>query len=598
MAERTSNMTYEEYASFLVRNLQDPTEGLIIDAIRKAGGDDDDASRALEQVRDYLSNPQVDVADDPSAVLEEGKDVSDLPQDLSEGKTLDEIVDEGDNIFEEEAEDLGPETLGEIPDRIPEIEMDKSPGEVIDESSMQAQELNPEQVQMDGEELLTQISDMVNENPNTSNEDVTRRLQEWGVPGDKIKSFMEGLVGLRASHYILSKVVHSDVSYSDAARAVRELNPDMDAETLRQALANAGAAEIEIDEALADLPPEQMEDPLAMGMGEEMGGGSEWDAIAQEYVAQDPAMTPEALMEILQGEGASPEEAQAAADAALGGAEFEPQPEDVVQTPKGAARVARVHETLQGKLYQVISSDDSVEWYGENAISKYTPQKTASTGSIWQKIAAHMEEEWYTERKKLPVALKAGYEARLAQTLELRKQVQAAIVAGAEDEVELAKIDHALENEECHCKDKLKTAFSEDEAEYLVNLPTYSEGVAHGGSQWGPGGSVIAHAAAEAERAIAAIDWKHEATAGADIFVEDISSNLISDAGEVRRMAGRHIAAKTAALPDEQRRGIVNQFMQNVERARKAAAIEARKNGPVKEASVGLPEDFEKGLFF
>lgn len=63
-------------------------------------------------------------------------------------------------------------------------------------------------------------------------------------------------------------------------------------------------------------------------------------------------------------------------------------------------------------------------------------------------------------------------------------------------------------------------------------------------------------------------------------------------------MAGRHIAAKTAALPDEQRRGIVNQFMQNVERARKAAAIEARKNGPVKEASVGLPEDFEKGLFF
>jgi hypothetical protein len=593
--ERTGNMSYTELAEFLVRTLPDPTEGLILDAIKEAGGNDDDAQQALEGVRDWIDSPQIDSVEDTSLILDEGRDPDTaFEPDLDQGQTLEEIVQSADDLLEPEGAEpaIG---VGDMPRDLPD-ETEKEPGDPIEEPMLEEQELEPEKPQMSGEEVMGAISEMIDEDPTTTNEDIKRRLQAWGIPGDDIAHFMNGLEQLRTSHatkVVISHWRESNVSVAEAAQLVMKLNPEMKVEDLRQALANAGVSEIEIDEALEQLPPQQMEDPMAM-MPEEVG--QDWVSRAQELVANDPMMTPEEIMEILQGEGASPEEAQAAADAAAGGGE----PlgvGDMASTPRGAARIAHIHETLSGDLYQVVHADNTIGWYGEGAISRYKPEKTSSN-NLWAKIASHMEEEWYTEMKVRPTALKSGYEQRIEASEALRQDVLAAMkTAAPEDETELARVEHALANEIDYCKAKVANSFNDAEAEYLVNLPTFDEHAAHQGSSWGPDGGAFAIAAAEAERDFADIDWNYEVTAGADLFVEDVAPNLIADSGEVRRMAARYITAKTAPLQAKDREPLVKQFVQNVERARKAAAIEARKTASTKEA-VELPDNFEKGLFF
>jgi hypothetical protein len=587
--ERTANMSAEELAQFLVRVSESPTEGMILDAVKEVGFSDDEAELALDSVRDYVENPQIDSVEDTSVIVNEGRD-PDENIEGGEGMTLEDIVHSADTLLESEGTDI---PLGPTPGDIP---LDEEPGDPIEEPDLEAQELDPEKPQMDGEEIMGAISQMIEEDPHTTNEDIKRRLQHWGVPGDDIAQFMDGLERLHTSHATKMIVSHwreSNVSLADAARLALKLNPELSTDALRQALSNAGVSEIEIDDVMQQLPPREMEDPMAMPEGE----GPDWVSRAQELVAADPQLTPEEIMEILTGEGASPEEAQAAAEQAVGGTEEPLGVGDIASTPRGAARIAHIHETMSGNLYQVVHSDNTRGYYGQNAVSKYVPQKTASVDSLWAKVASHMQEEWYTELKTLPQATKASYQTRVEESKVLRQEVLAAMKdAAPEDEVELARIEHALSNEIAYIEDKMASSFTAEEADYLISLPVFDEHSAHQGSAWGPQGGAFALAAAEAERDFAAIDWNHEVTAGADLFVEDVAPNLVADSGEVRRMAGRYITAKTAALPAETAEPIVKQFIHNVERARKAAVIEVRKTASIKEA-VELPDDYEKGLF-
>ena len=312
-------------------------------------------------------------------------------------------------------------------------------------------------------------------------------------------------------------------------------------------------------------------------------------------------------MEKLQGEGASPEEAQAAVDAALSrdsGLDepetFNPEMGQPVQTPRGAARIAAVYETLDGNVYEAHLEDGSTAYFGIDALSAYKEEKTSSN-NIFEKIASHLKENWYTDSQKLPRSHKKGYEERLAKTEALIKEIREAIKTAAPDEQqELMEVDLALEHEAQYCRDKIAKAFTLDDAEYLGSQPKFKVNVAHTANEMGPSYGSIALAAQEAEEEAANYDWKREVTAGAELFVDEVDPILLGSSGDVRRMASRYIEAKTAALEGEQKNSIVSTFISNVERARRNAVRDlklARANQ--KEASIDLPDGAQdEGVFF
>lgn len=560
-----AGMTPREYAQFIVDNTPDPTEGMILDALKDAGADEDEIKDALDYLQNMLTDTEIDIPDDVDAEIAENEDKLDA---------VEEEIDSGTAPIDTLPVDV-PADLVETADSIPDEE-----GPVYDENPMDVDPAEEKDtVELSPDELFETMSDYLKQDPDASEEDLKRYLLSLGVPGDKIERLMEyGLDMTRASKFnaALTKEA-ADISWMTAAQFVMQHNPNISSEDLKDALRNAGASEFEIEEVLQQLP-------------------------AQEEPIPDQTLPPDPMQNAMDPNAANmqappPMRQSNTEDRMANGERTSPSIGNVVQTPKGLARVAGIMPTLGGIIYEVELENNKVAFYGEEAIEEPKEEKTASA-DIHQKIASHMEEEWYTDVVNLPRAHKAAYVERLDKTVALLGEVKNAVKTASGDQYqELLKADVQLTHEYQYLKDRIANSFTVEDAEYLGSQPKYRVTASRGASEFGGRSLTLDAAAAAAEEEAANINWKHEVTAGAELFVEEISPILIGSSGDVRRMASRYITSKTAALEEDEARKIHNAFVENAEKARRRVVKELRQSTP-KEASTDLPDGAaDEGVF-
>lgn len=534
MRKFTREMDWDEFARFLFENLNDPTEGLILDAMIEEGASSEEADAALRSVRDMYENPQIDVDDD-----------------------LDE---------------------------------DEPP---VDDEPVEDRPLHPE---LDRDEVEAIVSDYIKSDPNASSDDVAKYLVQLGIPEHEAR----GYAGMS-----LVSAVTAGVSYEDAAKWVYKENDTLTPEDVYDSLIEVGAPKAIAESVIDQLPPR--EDPMDMAQTSEtpMEPGMEsspFQQVADSLMQRNPTMPPEQLVQELVAQGASPEEAQQIANNLAGNTMENMQTNARVKTPDNQEGVVlSVYDTLYGRYASV--QLDSGEVIVTDDIELAPERKVAATEDDFStRVARHFEEKWYDSMETLPKAYKSQYEERLAATEALIKEGRAKIGDAGPEKYKIDEDLVALEAEACFCKERLKNAFTEEEVRYAALQPKFhlSKNASRGNGLGPGGGEAIVFAAEETLRDAETRDWRREVTAGAELFVDDISPVLIANAGAVRKLAVTYIDLETTGLEAEDRRRLRKEFLANVESARRVAAREARTSASNKRTARrnGLPENTrDEGLF-
>lgn len=256
--QKTSNISYPDFARLLVQNGTHLTEGEILDTLRQHGANDREIELSMDQVRDQLSDPQIDI-DSPDASS------FDLNPTVEKGATLDDLV---------EAPDLagGMAMEGES--------MTTPFGVDGDLNTQQAESMPVED--LSSQDVSTLVSDYKAYNPDASQDEIDEYLLALGISQDELRGRLSKVAG---------------VALKDAVEALLDLEPDIDTESLRERLRRFGIGEREIEEVVRALPPP------------EGGGGRDFYTPANQM--KNTGAGQEDIMAFLEGEGASPEEQRA-----------------------------------------------------------------------------------------------------------------------------------------------------------------------------------------------------------------------------------------------------------------------------------------------
>jgi len=320
------------------------------------------------------------------------------------------------------------------------------------------------------------------------------------------------------------------------------------------------------------------------GQAPEMGSDQDlgyWGGRGQDFVSNDPQMTKTDLVQILQNEGASEEEANQVAE----NLELEDDPAinpgTIVRASGNTGEVTGVWDTLYGKMASVKLENGGEYEFPIEDLQKVRQDKLADTrDELLDKIAAHLSGDWYDALEALPEDYRNTYSQRIKAATKLQREVHNRI-STTKDIAEMGLLGEAkvaLANEIVFCQTRLASADFVGEDEYVNSLPKYEFGKeAAGGYAFGPGGGEsIVLIAAEMEEELEATNWNEFARIASVEFVSDISPVLIGDGQEVARLATTFIQPKVSALPAEKAQEIANEFLANVEKVRRSFVIQMR----------------------
>lgn len=328
------------------------------------------------------------------------------------------------------------------------------------------------------------------------------------------------------------------------------------------------------------------------GQAPEMGSDQDvgyWKGRGQDFVSNDPQMTKTDLVQILQNEGASEEEANQVAE----NLELEDDPAinpgTIVRASGNTGEVTGVWDTLYGKMASVKLENGGEYEFPIEDLEKVKQDKLASTrDELLDKIAAHLSGDWYDALEALPEDYRNTYSQRIKAATQLQREVHNRI-STTKDVGEMGLLGEAkvaLANEIVFCQTRLASTDFVGEEEYVNNLPKYEFGKeAAGGYAFGPGGGEsIVLIAAEMEEELEATNWNEFARIASVEFVSEVSPNLIGDAQEVARLATTYISPKVSMLSAEKALEVANDFLANVEKVRRSMAISMRTADVEKEA--------------
>lgn len=329
------------------------------------------------------------------------------------------------------------------------------------------------------------------------------------------------------------------------------------------------------------------------GQAPEMGSGQDagyWNGRGQDFVSNDPQMTKTDLVQILQNEGASEEEANQVAE----NLELEDDPAispgTIVRASGNTGEVTGIWDTLYGKMASVKLENGGEYEFPLEDIKRVEQDKLATTrDELLEKIAEHLSGDWYDALETLPTDYRNTYSERIKAATKLQREVHNRI-STTKDVGEMGLLGEAkvaLANEIVFCQTRLASADFVGEEEYVNSLPKYEFGKdAALGSGFGPGGGEsIVLIAAEMEEELEATDWNEFSRIASVEFVSEVSPSLIGDAQEVARLATVYVSPKVSMLSPEKALEVANDFLANVEKVRRSFAIQMRTADVDKEAA-------------
>lgn len=326
---------------------------------------------------------------------------------------------------------------------------------------------------------------------------------------------------------------------------------------------------------------------MDMGSGQDVGY---WSDRGQNFVSNDPQMTKTDLVQILQNEGASEEEANQVAE----NLELEDDPAispgTIVRASGNTGEVTGIWDTLYGKMASVKLENGGEYEFPLEDIKRVEQDKLATTrDELLEKIAEHLSGDWYDALETLPTDYRNTYSERIKAATKLQREVHNRI-STTKDVGEMGLLGEAkvaLANEIVFCQTRLASADFVGEEEYVNSLPKYEFGKdAALGSGFGPGGGEsIVLIAAEMEEELEATDWNEFSRIASVEFVSEVSPSLIGDAQEVARLATVYVSPKVSMLSPEKALEVANDFLANVEKVRRSFAIQMRTADVDKEAA-------------
>ena len=313
------------------------------------------------------------------------------------------------------------------------------------------------------------------------------------------------------------------------------------------------------------------------------GGGNYFEDMAKDYIAKDPQMTRGDIVEILKNEGADKQEASEVADKLKVEDDPSIRPGVFVRAGVGVGRVSSVWDTMYGKMANVISDKDGMEYeFLVEDIEKIEEQKTSSTqDDLFVKITNHLDGEWYDNIGITKNDYRDTYSSRIREAKSLLSEINNRL-ATTKDIGEmgiLTEARSAIDNEILLCQAKLTNTDFLGEQEYVESLPKYEFArEASLGNNLGPGGgeSMIL-IADEMEKEAALINWNDVVITDSIEFVNRLSSSIVGDAQEVARIAFSEFSQKVAFVEDGKRQDLISEFMKNVEDVRRRVVADAKK---------------------
>ena len=330
------------------------------------------------------------------------------------------------------------------------------------------------------------------------------------------------------------------------------------------------------------------------------GDAGYWSDRAQDFVSNDPQMTKTDLMQILQNEGASEEEANQVAE----NLELEDDPAispgTIVRASGNTGEVTGIWDTLYGKMASVKLENGGEYEFPIEDVERVKQDKLANTrDELLDKIAAHLSGDWYDALDSLPEDYRNTYSQRIKAATKLQREVHNRI-STTKDVGEMGLLGEAkvaLANEIVFCQTRLASADFVGEEEYVNSLPKYEFGKeAAGGYDFGPGGGEsIVLVAAEMEEELEATDWNEFSRIASVEFVSEVSPVLIGDAQEVARLATAYVQPKVSMLPSKEAQKVAKEFLANVERVRRSFVIKMRTADVEKETAAKCEDCGGKG---
>lgn len=339
------------------------------------------------------------------------------------------------------------------------------------------------------------------------------------------------------------------------------------------------------------------------GPAAEGEGGGYYSELAQDYMANDPQMTKGDLVEILKNEGATKQEANQVAEELELGEDSAIRPGVMVRAGNGVGRVTSVWNTMYGKMANVESERDGKEYeYLVDDLTFEGEHKKATADEFMEKIASHLNGEWYDSLATLPDNYRDVYTDRIAASKKLASEIYNRLASTKDIGAMgiLTEAQTALANEIQFCQARLADSNFVGEEEYVNTRPQYEFArEAAMGSEMGPGGGEsLVLIAEDMEREAAAINWDEMVRVGAVDFVSNISPMLVGDAQEVARMAIDDFGPRVAAVESSKRQLLMGEFLANVETARRAvvADIKTAKDADEKDKEEKYKKNKEEGM--
>lgn len=316
------------------------------------------------------------------------------------------------------------------------------------------------------------------------------------------------------------------------------------------------------------------------GSGSE--GGNFFEDMAKDYIAKDPQMTRGDIVEILKNEGADKQEANEVADKLKVEDDPSIKPGVFVRAGVGVGRVSSVWDTMYGKMANVISDKDGMEYeFLVEDIEIIEQQKTASSqDDLFVKITNHLSGEWYDNISVTKNDYRDTYSSRIKEAKSLLSEInnRLATTKSISEMGTLTEARSAIDNEILFCQAKLTNTDFMGEEEYVESLPKYEFArEASLGNNLGPGGgeSMIL-IADEMEKEAALINWNDVVITDSIEFVNRLSSSIVGDAQEVAKIAFNEFSQKVAFVEDGKRQDLISEFMKNVEDVRRRVVADVK----------------------
>lgn len=320
--------------------------------------------------------------------------------------------------------------------------------------------------------------------------------------------------------------------------------------------------------------------PSGSGSGD---GGNYLEDMAKDYIAKDPQMTRGDIVELLKNEGADKQEANQVADKLKIEDDPSIRPGVFVRAGVGVGRVSSVWDTMYGKMANVISDKDGMEYeFLVEDIEILEEQKTSSVeDDLFVKITNHLSGDWYDNLENTKDDYRDTYSNRIKTARSLLSEINTRL-ATTKDIGEMGLLTEArsaIDNEILFCQAKLTNTDFVGEEEYVNSRPKYEFArEASLGNAVGPGGGEsMVLIADDMEREAAATNWNDILITDSIEFVNNLSSSLIGDAQEVARIAFNEFAPKVASIEDGKRQDLISEFMKNVEDVRRRVVADAKK---------------------